>query len=232
MIDGAKIVSPWMFHERTIDRRASSSKYTICCTGVALRPPSSGGQPGTSQPESNIRRCHRRAQSGRCALERGAIGAFLGRRCVGVEPGSELGPELLGVVVVVQPHRTLLTRRILAVPIEAGGPSRCGSGGPPGGPQCPHDRSDARGRGSVRGVQPGERRGNRPRPVPGLRGRPPPGPGPALRPRRGVRPRRRRDGRPRSPARLPHPRVRRGADGAARRRDVLVVAATRCRWAR
>ena len=80
--EGAKIVAPWRFHERTMPRRASSSKYTIVCTGVALRPPSSGGQPGTSQPASNWARCHRRAQSGRCALDRGrsvmsaAVGAL------------------------------------------------------------------------------------------------------------------------------------------------------------
>ncbi len=55
---------PWGLQLRGTPIRASSSKYTICCTGVALRPPYSGGQPGTSQPASNRARCQRRAHSG------------------------------------------------------------------------------------------------------------------------------------------------------------------------
>ena len=43
---------------------ASSSMNTSDSIGPALRPPRSGGQPGTSQPASNIVRVQRRAQSG------------------------------------------------------------------------------------------------------------------------------------------------------------------------
>ncbi len=49
---GATIAWPGKCIERVMPRAASSSKYTRVCTSVALRPPSSGGFPGTSQPWS------------------------------------------------------------------------------------------------------------------------------------------------------------------------------------
>ncbi len=61
---------PWGLQLRGTPSRASSSKYTICCTGVALRPPYSGGQPGTSQPLSKSLRCQARAHSGMWAEDR------------------------------------------------------------------------------------------------------------------------------------------------------------------
>src|SRR5215468_3953637 len=51
-------------------RRDSSSACTNWATMEALRPPNSGGLPGSSQPWSNCRRCHSRAHCGTWALER------------------------------------------------------------------------------------------------------------------------------------------------------------------
>ena len=74
-------------------------------SGVALRPPSSGGQPGTSHPSSKSLRCHAFAHGGMSALERFGVRQVLGRRLVGVEPRDQLGAEPLVVVVVPQAHR-------------------------------------------------------------------------------------------------------------------------------
>src|SRR6201997_5770998 len=50
-------------------RRPNSSRYTYCCNNVALRPPNSGGLPGSSHPLSNSSRCQRRGHSRNCELE-------------------------------------------------------------------------------------------------------------------------------------------------------------------
>src|ERR1700742_1786918 len=52
-------------------RLHSSSRWTNCCSTVALRPPNSGGWAGNSQPLSNSSRCHLRAHCGICETERG-----------------------------------------------------------------------------------------------------------------------------------------------------------------
>ena len=71
---------------------------------------------GTSQPASNSVRCHRRAHSGRSAVEpgRSAVSASVGR--VGVEPLGELAAEGLGRVVEGELHGQ-------ASPVGAGGSS-------------------------------------------------------------------------------------------------------------
>ncbi len=60
---------PCGLRERGTKRSVITSKYTICSSGVALRPPSSGGHPGTRYPASYSSRWNVRAQSGRWADE-------------------------------------------------------------------------------------------------------------------------------------------------------------------
>src|SRR4051812_31050649 len=62
-------------------RSASTSRWTYCWRRLALRPPNSGGLPGSSQPSSNSSRCQRRDHSGACELdvERSAVSASGGR---------------------------------------------------------------------------------------------------------------------------------------------------------
>src|SRR5215217_539667 len=52
-------------------RLQSSSRWTNCCSTVALRPPNSGGWAGNSQPLSKSRRCQLRAHCGMCDTDRG-----------------------------------------------------------------------------------------------------------------------------------------------------------------
>ena len=61
--------------------RSSPRSRSSVRSALALRPPSSGGQPGTSQPLSNSFRCQSRAHSGMCALD-----------CFGSRRSSSVGP--------------------------------------------------------------------------------------------------------------------------------------------
>src|SRR3954469_1905846 len=61
---GATIAQPGKCTDRGRPRAAISSWNTSVCTGVALRPPSSGGYPGTIQPWSNRVACQSLAHLG------------------------------------------------------------------------------------------------------------------------------------------------------------------------
>ena len=67
--DGAMIDRPCGFWVTSMRRRWNSSDTTNCSIRVALRPPYSGGLPGTSQPASNSLRCQSRAHGGASALD-------------------------------------------------------------------------------------------------------------------------------------------------------------------
>ena len=67
--EGPMMVRPWGFWVTSMPRLVSSSWWTNCSTRVALRPPYSGGLPGTSHPASNSFRCQSRAHWGAWALE-------------------------------------------------------------------------------------------------------------------------------------------------------------------
>src|SRR5580704_5136381 len=82
-MDAAQMERPCGLSDRGTCCVAITSKYTICSSGVALRPPNSGGQPGTRYPASNSSRWNVFAHSGRCAeLRRTSLRATAaGGRC-------------------------------------------------------------------------------------------------------------------------------------------------------
>src|SRR5690349_12328525 len=101
---------------------------------VALRPPNSGGCPGTSHPLSNISRCQRRAQSGTSLLDHdrssasASVGKFSSRKatnsarkastsasnvsCTALLAGPQLGKNFY----YLQNENSILTVRKLQSP--------------------------------------------------------------------------------------------------------------------
>ena len=81
-IDGAMIPRPCGLKLWYTRRRISSSSITNCSSSGALRPPNSGGWPGSSQPASNIAAWNARAHGGTSAddFARGNV-VSAGGRC-------------------------------------------------------------------------------------------------------------------------------------------------------
>ena len=91
-------------------RRDNSSACTYCCSTVALRPPNSGGWPGSSQPLSNSSRCHCRAHGGTSDDDRERSHRVgLGGQ-VFVEKRDEFGAERFDVSVEGQLHARSVDR--------------------------------------------------------------------------------------------------------------------------
>jgi hypothetical protein len=73
---------------------------------LALRPPNSGGLPGTSQPLSSSSRFHSRAQVGTCDDDRGRTSASAAAGGMLVEKGRKFGADGLDLGIERQLHGT------------------------------------------------------------------------------------------------------------------------------
>src|SRR5215218_7062463 len=97
-------------------RLQSSSRWTNCCSTVALRPPNSGGWAGSSQPLSNSRRCQSRAHCGMCDTDRGrssvsaSDGKCSSRNATNSARNSSTSESKVSCIEFLRDHRAVFRR--------------------------------------------------------------------------------------------------------------------------